>query len=315
MKVLIADDEILIRGLLEKSLRQWGYEVVVARDGIEAARILEAADAPQLVLLDWLMPGLDGLELCRRVRAHDRERYTYIVILTAKCNKDDLVNGFEAGADDYIIKPFDAQELQLRLRTGERILRLQTQLIQARDELRNQGMRDPLTRLWNCNAILDILGQELDQARRQQTSVGVILLDLDYFKRVNDTYGHLIGNTVLCELAGVMVNATRPYDAVGRQGGEEFLIVLPGCDQHGALSQAEQMRMTISRMTVNTDAGPVRMTASLGVAVAGPSEVTDITALLREADDAMYRAKRRGRNCIESSNASGSGLLLAAHDG
>src|SRR5579883_3074258 len=237
MRVLIADDSIVSRHLLDATLRKWGYEVVVACDGVEAWEILQSPDAPKLVILDWVMPGLTGPEVCRRVRERAKspetksESYTYILLLTSKSLKEDLIEGMESGADDYVTKPFDQHELKARLRAGTRIIDLEQQLVTAREELREQATRDFLTRIWNRSSILDILQRELARGGREHRPVGVILADLDHFKAVNDTYGHFAGDAVLLEFARRVQASMRQYDSIGRYGGEEFLIVLPGCDE------------------------------------------------------------------------------------
>ena len=242
MKVLVADDELVSRRLIETSVRRWGYDVVVAKDGLEASQILHGDDAPKLAILDWMMPGLDGIQLCRELRQGKDESYVYILLLTSKQANSDVIEGLEAGADDYIRKPFDPQELRVRLRTGKRILCLLDQITAARETLRELAARDPLTGLWNHSSIIDLLKTELERADRQGTCVGVVLADLDRFKSINDTYGHLVGDHVLREAAQIMSHSIRPYDAVGRLGGEEFLVVLPGCDQINAVSHAERLR-------------------------------------------------------------------------
>ncbi|MBI2827613.1 MAG: diguanylate cyclase [Planctomycetia bacterium] len=304
MKVLVADDETISRRLLESSLKRWGYEVALAEDGCQALRILQAPDSPQLVVFDWLMPGLDGTQLCREVRSRKQEPYTYILLLTAKRAQEDIVEGLTAGADDYITKPFNPQELRVRLRAGKRILYLQDQLIASREALRAMAMHDSLTKLWNRAAILDVLTNEVCRSQRQGLSVGVILADLDHFKAINDTYGHLAGDAVLREVANVMRSTTRPYDAVGRHGGEEFLIVLPGCDQINAASHAERLRTAISQVSIETPEGPARVTVSMGVAVSSQEPVGDVYGLIRMADEALYRAKRLGRNRVECAQRS-----------
>ena len=302
MKVLVADDEVVSRRLVETSVRRWGYDAVVARDGLEASQILHSPDAPKLAILDWLMPGLDGIELCRELSDADGDDYTYILLLTRKRNRSDVVQGLEAGADDYIIKPFDPQELKVRLHTGKRILCLLEQLKAARETLRDLAAHDPLTGLWNHSSIIDLLVNEIDRAERQGTYVGVALVDLDHFKSINDAHGHLVGDRVLHEAAQVMSRTIRPYDAVGRLGGEEFLVVLPGCDQINAVGHAERLRLALHRIAVNTPLGPVHFTASIGVAVVGPENRSDARTAIQNADSAMYVAKRAGRDRVEISN-------------
>lgn len=299
MKVLVADDEVVSRRLIEFSVRRWGYDPVVARDGLEASQILHSPDAPKLAILDWMMPGLDGTELCRELRKGDGDCYTYVVLLTVKRNKSDVVQGLEAGADDYLIKPFDPQELRVRLQTGKRILGLLEQLEAARETLRELAARDPLTGLWNHSSIIDLLVNEIDRAERQGAYVGVALVDLDHFKSINDTHGHLVGDRVLREAAQVMSSSIRPYDAVGRLGGEEFLVVLPGCDQIIAVGHAERLRLALNRIEVNTPSGPVRFTASFGVTVVGPETRVDAPTAIQTADSAMYAAKHAGRDRVE----------------
>jgi diguanylate cyclase (GGDEF)-like protein len=303
MKVLVADDEVVSRRLIETSVRRWGYDVIVANDGLEASKILQGRDAPNLALLDWVMPGLDGIQLCRELRKGSREPYTYILLLTAKHAKSDVIQGLEAGADDYITKPFDPQELRVRLRTGKRILCLLDQITAARETLRELAARDPLTGLWNHSSIIDLLCSEIERAERQGSCVGVVLTDLDRFKSINDNHGHLVGDHVLREAAAALTSSVRPYDAVGRLGGEEFLVVLPGCDQMNAVSHAERLRLAINRVIVNTASGPLQFTASFGVTVFGPDSRVDAQGAIRSADLAMYAAKRAGRDRVEFSPA------------
>src|SRR4029079_6081405 len=249
MRILIADDSIVSRHLLEATLRKWGYEVVVAADGLEAWNALQAENPPRLAILDWVMPGLTGPEVCSRVRETSKNKeldYTYIVLLSSESKRADLIVGLESGADDYLTKPFDQHELKVRLRAGTRIIDLHRELVSAREELREQATKDFLTRIWNRSSILDVLSRELARASREQRSVGVLLADLDRFKSVNDTYGHFAGDAVLREFTRRISSAMRPYDSMGRYGGEEFLVVLPGCDELCPASQAERMRLAVS---------------------------------------------------------------------
>jgi diguanylate cyclase (GGDEF)-like protein len=304
MKVLLADDEIVSRRLIETSVRRWGYETVVASDGLEALEILQGPDPPKLAVLDWMMPGLDGVQVCQQSRQNkDDGSYTYIILLTAKHTQSDVIEGLEAGADDYISKPFDPQELKVRLRTGKRILCLLDQLTTARETLRELAARDPLTGLWNHNSIIELLENELRRAERQGTCVGVALVDLDHFKSVNDTHGHLVGDHVLREAAQTMIGSIRPYDAVGRLGGEEFLVVLPGCDRINAVSHAERLRSALNRIAVDTKSGPLHFTASFGVTVVTPEASVDAQSAIRTADAAMYSSKHSGRDRVTFNDA------------
>ena len=287
MKVLIAEDEAVPRRLLQASLERWGYEVVVAKDGIEATEILLSPDAPKMALLDWLMPGIDGVQLCRNIRRNKPEPYTYILLLTGRRTQDDVIRGLEAGADDYVRKPFDPAELKVRLRTGKRILYLQDRLISSREALRDQATRDSLTGLWNRAAILDILGDELARSAREAGSLGILMADLDSFKRINDTYGHPAGDEVLRGVARAIGNSVRRYDAVGRYGGEEFLIVLPGCDESNAVSHAERLRAAVGRVAVETPLASIHPSVSLGVVVSNRHSSLDIGDLIQAADAAL----------------------------
>ncbi|HOQ45396.1 MAG TPA: diguanylate cyclase [Bryobacteraceae bacterium] len=299
MQVLIADDDAVSRRMLARTLESWHYEVISACDGNEAWRLLQRDDAPQLAILDWMMPGMTGPAVCGALRRRQRDVYTYVLLLTARTEKQALIEGMESGADDYITKPFDAQELKVRLRAGLRILELQAQLVAAREALREQATRDPLTCLWNRYSILDILNREVNRANRDGTGLGVIMADLDHFKRVNDTYGHLAGDAVLRETARRMQAAVRSYDAVGRYGGEEFLIVLPGSGDSSAMQLAERLRETICAEPISIPEGSLRTTMSLGVTAWQRGVYPTPEMLLRAADMGLYRAKKHGRNQVE----------------
>jgi two-component system, cell cycle response regulator len=295
VRILIADDEDGTRLKLETVLGKLGYEVVVARDGNEAWELLQRDDAPALALLDWLMPGLDGVEVCRKVRRSGKLPYVYIVMLTVKGQKQDLVAGMDAGADDYLSKPFDVEELRVRLHAGERILALQ-------EELRLQATHDDLTGVLNRGTVLEILRRELALVTRKSVPVAIILADLDDFKQVNDRHGHAIGDTVLREAARRLATPMRPYDAIGRYGGEEFLIVLPGCGMDSALLVAERVRCSVGGRPITTPAGDVAMTVSLGVSAVEKAPPRLADELIQAADDALYRAKRAGRDRVEHSD-------------
>ncbi|MEO8100086.1 MAG: diguanylate cyclase [Acidobacteriota bacterium] len=299
MRVLIADDSLVSRHLLEATLRKWSYEVVVACDGTEAWNILRGEDPPRLAILDWVMPGMSGPDVCKRVREHAQTgelNYTYLLLLTSKSQREDLIEGMEAGADDYLTKPFDQHELKVRLRAGSRVIDLQRELVGAREELREQATKDFLTRIWNRSSILDILQRELVRGAREKRSVGVVLADLDHFKLVNDTFGHFAGDAVLREFTRRVSAAMRTYDSIGRYGGEEFLVVLPGCDELCTASQAERMRMVVASEPMHIDEHDHPLTASFGACCWKLGMNVTAEGLIRTADDALYAAKKQGRN-------------------
>jgi diguanylate cyclase (GGDEF)-like protein len=289
VKILVADDELATQRVLEGLLTKQGYEVLITSDGPETLELLEQDDAPTIVILDWLMPGIDGVDICRRVREWSSERYIYIIMLSAKTAKEDFVEGLDAGMDDYLAKPFHPDELLARVRVGERILALQ-------HDLRVQATRDHLTGLFNRGTVIEIAQRELAQAQRKGEHAALVLADLDNFKRINDTYGHQAGDAVLCEAARRLSARLRVYDVLGRYGGEEFLILLPGCDAGKARSIAERLRSVISADPVETFAGAIPMTMSFGLAVLAGDETTTWDELVRAADQALYEAKRKGRN-------------------
>jgi len=298
MNVLVAEDDNLNLRILQTFLEKWGWNVVVARDGTEAWTLLQQEGAPSMAILDWMMPGMDGVQVCREVRRLPEQRYTYLILLTAKFQKQDILEGFDAGADDYLTKPFDANELRARLRAGCRILELQEQLRQAYAAMELRATHDASTTLWNRAAILEAAHAELSRAHREGTSVNFILADLDDFKQVNDVYGHLAGDAVLREAAQRMQGCMRPYDSLGRYGGEEFLIVVPGPVPASGLRVAERVRDSIAQAPVETPEGRICITVSLGVAGSSGASPVEVDQLLRLADTALYRAKHEGRNRV-----------------
>ena len=299
MQILIADDSLVSRHLLDATLRKWGYDVVIACDGAEAWEIMQQNEAPPLAILDWMMPGMTGPEVCRLVRQRAREPYTYILLLTSKSLKEELIEGMESGADDYIIKPFDQHELKVRLRAGTRLVDLQAQLLSAREALREQATKDSLTRLWNRSSILEIMERELSRGLRESTPMGVVLLDLDHFKVINDTYGHVAGDAVLREAGRRMLNSTRQYDSMGRYGGEEFLLIFPGCNAQATMERAERLRSNLCGEPLLLTERAVTLTASFGATSIIPKGDSNSEGLIRTADEALYRAKRLGRNRVE----------------
>jgi len=294
-RALIADDDAMSRKILQSWLEDWGYEVTVAENGAIAWDILQHENSPELIVLDWVMPKIDGIELCRRIRERQRGPYQYILLVTANDQKQEVVKGLEAGADDYLTKPLDRNELQARLSVGKRILTLQQDLIQAREDLRFRATHDALTGILNRGTVLDLLRRELDRAARFQSPTGVMMLDLDHFKQVNDTHGHLTGDVVLKEAAQRMSQAVRSYDLVARYGGEEFLIVLPGCDEVKLQECAERIRSAIAGAPIIDSGTEIPVTTSIGMALAACGSTSE-TDVLKAADIALYQAKNSGRN-------------------
>jgi two-component system cell cycle response regulator len=300
MKVLVVDDDAIARKIVAAALRP-SYEVVVASGGGQALALLRGEDSPRLVVLDWMMPGLDGLGVCRAIRATHQEPYIYILLLTARDGGDDIVSGLDAGADDYVCKPCDVHELRARLRAGLRIIELQDQLIAAREALREQATHDHLTGVLNRGAILDLLAREAARSERTSSPVTVLMIDVDHFKDVNDMYGHMAGDTVLKEIAWRMRATIRSYDAIGRFGGEEFVVVAPGCDVNEARDLAERLRLCVAASAIKCGPKEVAATVSIGVASTGAAPAS---TLLRTADQSLYLAKSFGRNRVVAGDQS-----------
>jgi len=295
VRILVADDDAISRRMMGMMLRQMGYEVDSAANGREALDKLMEPDGPRLALIDWMMPEMDGPDVCRRLRAANGLQYVYVILLTSKNSKEALVEGLDAGADEYLTKPCSAEELKARLRTGERILQLEDKLVAAREEMRFKATHDALTSLWNRGKILEAL----DEALRHLDSMAVLMCDIDHFKAINDQYGHLIGDAVLRELSDRLRRGVRGDDLIGRFGGEEFLVLLVGCDPARLLERADQMRRAVSDSTVLTDAGEISFTVSIGaVSVDIGDSATPAETILNLADAALYQAKREGRNRV-----------------
>jgi diguanylate cyclase (GGDEF)-like protein len=302
MRVILAEDDPLTLRLLQLSLTEWGYEVQPATTGTDAWELAEHNDQAALAIIDWMMPGMDGVEICRRVRANGGEPYLYIILLTERRQPADVALGLESGADDFVIKPFDEQELYARLKVGERILGLHTELVTAREAMRARATIDTLTGLPNRAAILDILSKEMNRARREHAPLAVAMADVDCFKQINDAHGHLVGDRVLREVATRMVATLRSYESVGRYGGDEFLLVLPGCDGAVGHALAEKLLAAVAGTTIDLGDTGLSVTCSLGVTCYGGAGMAAID-LVGAGDAALYRAKFNGRNRVESTEA------------
>ncbi|MBC8168077.1 MAG: diguanylate cyclase [Bryobacteraceae bacterium] len=310
MRILIADDSLFTRRLLEETLRGWSFDVVPASDGTEAMKILSEPNAPSIAILDWMMPGFTGPELCRLIRQKAIEPYTYIILLTSRTEKDDVVAGMDSGADDYLTKPFDRHELKVRLRAGTRIVELQEELLSTREALREQATRDHLTQIWNRSAILETLSRELARSKRDGKPVGVVMGDIDHFKTINDTWGHGMGDKALKESARRISASLRPYDSVGRYGGEEFLIVLPGTNLPDAAWLADRVRLSIRNEAIHAEGTSIQVSCSFGCTSGTGGEISQ-DDLIRIADDALYAAKRGGRDRVVATKSSPDKFLVS----
>lgn len=299
MKILIADDEITMRRVLRMGLIQLNYQVEEASSGAEAWELLQRQPAPEMAILDWNMPGMTGVDICRKLRERQGAVYVYVILLTGNDSLNDLVEGLAAGADDYMTKPFKPAELNARLRAGQRIIDLQGELLAAQAQLEILAQHDALTGVWNRRMILARLGEELARAGRERHPVGAIMLDIDHFKRINDTLGHPVGDDVLQQVGKRLTESIRPHDYIGRYGGEEFLIVVADCAMAEALKVAERVRDTIAGTPIQTACGAIPVSASFGVSAATVGEPMDANALIGAADRALYRAKELGRNRVE----------------
>ncbi len=300
MQVLVVSPNQQNRTVLKTELEEWGHDTTLARDALSAWTELQEGVAPSLVILDQGLPGSGALDLCREIRrTFPPEPYVYIVILGAAADRGHLEQVHSVGADDYIAGPMDNVELQMRLRSAQRILDLQSKLQAARTALKKQATRDNLTGLWARAAILDILATEMERVRREGGQLGVVMMDLDHFKEINDSRGHLVGDAVLREVGVRMHQAGRRYDLMGRYGGDEFLVVLPGCSLSQSRSIANRLRARISETPMDLAEGTLFITATAGATSwsRGEAQPNELIAL---ADQALYLAKERGRNRAET---------------
>lgn len=296
MRILVAEDDPVALCNLQDCLTRWGHQVTTTMDGESACRQLSAPDSPKLAILDWMLPGLDGCRVCEEIRKRPQGAFTHILILTSRNNKCDILQAFESGVDDYLVKPFDLLELKGRLLAAQRNLRLQADLIAARDSMRHQARHDSLTGIFNRRAIVEGLQRMMARSARDGEALGLILADLDHFKAINDTYGHLAGDAVLREASLRMVRSLRPGDMIGRFGGEEFLMVLRGSDAPAAKSLAERVRSRIAAEPVRFLEYEMSVTLSLGVVIEDRPEHFNSAELLQAVDGALYEAKQQGRN-------------------
>lgn len=290
MKILVAEDSKYYQSVLKDTLVKWGYEVILTGDGIQACEKLKEDDGPKLAIIDWMMPQMTGIEVCKEVRSVIDKSYIYLILLTANSSKEDVVRGLEAGADDYMIKPFDEMELKFRLKTGERIIDLENRIMQL-------ALTDSLTGLLNRRAFIERLECEIERYKRLGQPLSLIMADIDDFKKINDNYGHLVGDVVLQKVAKAFTLSVRKYDFIGRYGGEEFIVCLPGVDTRKAQYIAERLRVSIKNIRMEKDTENLRVAASFGVSSLD-NIVIDVHTLTRKADEALYAAKTNGKDQV-----------------
>lgn len=301
MKILIAEDDLISSKILQKNLLNWGYGVVIARSGAEAWEALQDQEL-RLALLDWMMPGMDGIEVCRKIRRRKKYRYTYIIILSAKDRRQDIITGLSSGADDYMIKPINFLELRARLQTGRRIIDLEDKLLFVQRQLKDIASRDSLTKIWNRGETVRFLTEELDRGIREGVPTGVILLDIDRFKRINDFYGHDTGDQALLQVVSRIKRIIRKSDRIGRFGGDEILIILPRCDSPEIGRVAERICHAVARKGIKTDLDRVPLTISAGCVSTDVAGILRAERLIKIADEALLEAKNRGRNGLVVAN-------------
>jgi len=298
--VMIVEDDPVSREVVAHLLRRREYQVVETADGREALELL--SPEVKIVVAEWMMPNLDGLELCRRLKSPDLAGYRYVIMVTSKAEKEDIVEALEAGADDYIIKPVDHDELLARIRAGERIVQLERALADAWEKAQGEAERDSLTGLYNRRHFDERLAGELRRAERERSRVALLMLDLDHFKHINDTYGHAVGDEVLRHVAQIIAHEVRVgTDVPARYGGEEFAVIAPGTNLLGAESLAERIRTRVAELRVPAGDQLVSVTLSVGVAVFDPRATTrdePVRALVEAADQRLYQAKHAGRNRV-----------------
>lgn len=311
-RALVAEGDQALRVSLRRMLGAWGFEVVLAKNSTEALQVLRGQVPLDIAILGSTLAGMNGIELCRRINERPYERMPYLFILSNRREDGDVVRALESGADEYLTAPIDERQLKARLAAASRILNRRDDLISAREAFRDQAVRDALTGVWTRRAILEILEADLSRAAGKARPTGVLLLDLDHFKSVNDTYGHLAGDQVLAETGRRLSRQLRSYDSIGRYGGEEFLVVAPGCDERELCELAERLRSAIESEPMQAGPHQINVTLSIGVATASMVD-GQASCAIENADVALYAAKKAGRNrfvCCASRPKSISGSLL-----
>ncbi|MFA9454529.1 MAG: diguanylate cyclase [Candidatus Aminicenantaceae bacterium] len=297
-KILIAEDDLITAKIIERHLQEWGYGVFIEKNGEDAWETLEQENI-QIAILDWMMPKMDGLQLCQKVRASRSDPYTYLILLTARASTADIVEGLNAGADDYITKPVEPAELRARLMTGIRIIELENKNKRLQIKLEKLAREDSLTGFLNKKNIHERLEEELSRGLREQQPISAVLLDIDRFKQINDTYGHNVGDEVLLEIAGRLRENVRRHDHIGRYGGDEILVLLWHTSTEHLRIVADRLCTCISRDPIPTDAGPLKVTVSVGGASSEDHFNISAEDMIKVADLALYDAKHQGRDRVE----------------
>lgn len=301
-RILAVDDSPVYRKLVDQSLSSDHYPVSFARNGREALAVFEH-EQPALVITDWTMPDVSGPELCKQIRHEFQNRYAYIILLTSNTNKEQLIEGLAAGADDYLTKPFHPGELLARVKVGRRIVELHRQIEAKNRQLEELALTDSLTGLPNRRAIDLWASRQFSAAVRHNFPLWAVIADLDHFKRINDTYGHEAGDAVIRGFSEVLRTNTRHSNICGRLGGEEFLLVLTHANRNQARTAIERIRQAFEKMEFVFDGQAVRATASFGAASFQGSPAPEFGTLLARADAALYIAKSKGRNRLEFDDA------------
>lgn len=297
MKILIADDDLTTRMVIANALEKRNYDVIEANDGEEALNILTSEDPPLIGIIDWVMPFIDGLEVIRKIRAIKTDKPPYLIILSGKDNKDDIITALDVGANDYLTKLFHTGELLARVNVGHRFIEMHSELLEAKNALKYEATHDSLTGILNRKAIEEILSHEISREKRQKQGLTIGICDIDYFKKVNDTYGHPTGDEVICSIVNTLTSCLRDYDFIGRLGGEEFLIITSGVSNNNNYPLYERLLKSISCQPILTKNGKLNVTISIGVTTSQDNQTKD--QLIQSADAALYRAKGKGRNRIE----------------